>query len=372
MGHGSRSRRPVWGRFATLWLLLGTITPTRARTSHAHPLPCPRDCSHQGCRHARSRVAVRRGDSRPRGGRCRCVSAQHGSRIGPRAPGIARPHSPRFRVARPPHRRAGRPRRAEDPARRTARRHGGRRGGGPHPLRPRHGGLRARRVHHHLRAPDRRVGRGRLGDDRRRHDQPRRRGAKLEPCRLPRRAGRHHSQPPRSESARREALRGRDKRCRLAARRVGRGGGRRLREPIVRAVGRGGEAAQGTAPHSRLGRPRRRQDRKAGGGRQPRVDRRSGRRRDGRPRRPWRGDRRRQRADGAKADHPRLPAVSEAGDRGHADARQHAACPPAHPGRGDRRGQRDPRRRRCLHALRRDGDRRAPAARGGDDAADCP
>ena len=209
----------------------------------------------------------------------------------------------------------------------------------------------------------RRTRRGRLRDARRRHDQPRRRGADADQAPLPRRAGGHGPQPAGGEPAGREALRGGDERGRLAACRVGRGGRGRLREPVVRAERRRGQAAQGAAAHPRLGGPRGRQDREARGDRQPRLDRRRGRRRDGGPRRPGRGDRRGERADGAEADHPRLPAVPEAGDRGHADARQHAARPAAHAGRGHRRGQRDPRRRRRLHALRRDGDRRASAAR---------
>ena len=57
--------------------------------------------------------------------------------------------------------------------------------------------------------------------------------------------------------------------------------------------------------------------------------------------------------DRAKANHRDVPTLSAADDHRDADAREHARLAAAHAGRSHRRGQRDSRRRRRLHALRR-------------------
>ena len=149
---------------------------------------------------------------------------------------------------------------------------------------------------------------------------------------------------------------------------VGRRGGRRLHQPQLRAIARRSPRAQ--RPRARAPAPTRASS--------PRS----------RNARPWssskeivaaadgvmvaRGDL------GVEIDVARVPLeqkriirvcqeLQRPVDHRHADAREHARVAAADAGRGDRRGQRDPRRRRRLHALRRDGDRQVSARGGRDD-----
>ncbi len=100
----------------------------------------------------------------------------------------------------------------------------------------------------------------------------------------------------------------------------------------------------------------------AGGGRAPGSDRRRLRRRDGRPRRPRRRAAAGPGAAGAEAGRAALPGERQAGHRRHPDARLDDRERPPDPGRGLRRGQRRPRRRRRGDALRRDQRRALPGA----------
>ena len=116
--------------------------------------------------------------------------------------------------------------------------------------------------------------------------------------------------------------------------------------------------------------PGHRQAGEAGGGREPRGDRRRLRRDHGRPRRPRRGAAAGAGAAGAEAGHPGRPRAQQAGHRGHPDARVDDHELPADPRRGLRRRQRRPRRGRRGDALGGDLGRRAPDRRRPHDGAD--
>jgi pyruvate kinase len=78
---------------------------------------------------------------------------------------------------------------------------------------------------------------------------------------------------------------------------------------------------------------------------EPARDHRRQRRRDGGPGRPGAGDQPVAVAAAAKADRAGVPAGAQAGGGGDADAGEHDPESPAHPRRGERRGQRAARRR---------------------------
>ena len=95
------------------------------------------------------------------------------------------------------------------------------------------------------------------------------------------------------------------------------------------------------------------QDREAGGDRAAGRDSRAGRRGDGRARRPWRRDSARRRAADAEPDHRARPATRQAGGGGDADARIDDRLADPDAGRGQRRRDRDLRRRPTRSCCRR-------------------